>query len=286
MLTFPRTAKHIEAEAAGLIPAAAESSDVGAVSGISGDVPRVDRFVQAVNAVAGAMSMSDFERTHDAADLTSGLVSTADRSRKPFRQMLLALAAPLHENNRQVLCDTVAASIAVDERDQVLIVLARCLTKNRGVFDILLGIERDYGTGPEATIKAIKAVLTRACTLRKGRRGKKTGVKEPPESDVGCLQDEESFDGELDQFDEGLYKSFSECVTSAVADGCYTEQRALFEMSPGQIDTPGPPVFPNLKLISRDRSHRYRSVQKQTWAKAWSPGSWCQSFGHGVGCQS
>ena len=224
-LAFPRTARHVEAEAAGLIPAAAES-DVGAVSGISGDVPRVDRFVQAVNVVAGAMSMSDFERTHDAADLTSGLVSTADRSRKSFRQMLLALAAPLHENNRQVLCDAVAASIAVDERDQVLIVLARCLTKNRGVFDILLGIERDYGTGPEATIKAIKAVLTRACTLRKGRRGKKSSVKEP-ESDVGCLQDEEeSFDGELDHFDEGLYKSFSACVTSAVADGCYTEQRA------------------------------------------------------------
>ena len=88
---------------------------------------------------------------------------------------------------------------------------ARCLTKNRGIFDILLGIERDYGTGPEATIKAVQAVWTRACTLRRGRRGKKSGVQEP---EVGRQMAEDALDGELGQFDEGLCKKFCECAQS------------------------------------------------------------------------
>ena len=149
---------------------------IGAVSGISDDVPRLDRFIEAAAVVAGARTMSEFEKSHDASDITSGMNMSSDRSRKSLRQMVLSLLAPLQSNNRQIMADAIKSSIAIDERDQVLLVYARCLTQTRGVFDILLGIQRDYGTGPQLTCGAIQNVIKRACAKRVGRRG---------DSDVG-----------------------------------------------------------------------------------------------------
>lgn len=53
----------------------------------------------------------------------------------------------------------------------------------------------------------------------------------------------------------------------ADSDVIRSEQRALFDMSPAgqELGAEGPPLFPNLVLISRDRAHRFRSVQKGTW---------------------
>ena len=192
--------------------------------------------------------------------------------------MILSLSAPLQNNNRQIMADAIKSSIAIDERDQVLIVSPRCLTTTRGLFDILLGIERDYGTGPDATCNAIQNVIKRACAKRRGRQG---------DSDigVGCRGQnglEATFAGKLDTFDDSLYNQFCAAVSPAVADGCYAEQYALFLLSPAPpILLPAhddeevePPLFPNLVFISRDRSHKYRSVQKSTWDKATGGGGW------------
>ena len=77
----------------------------GAVSGISDDVPRLDRFVEAAQVVAGARTMSEFEKSHDAPDLLAGMDTSSDRSRRSLRQMILSLSAPLQNNNRQIMAD-------------------------------------------------------------------------------------------------------------------------------------------------------------------------------------
>ena len=55
-----------------------------------------------------------------------------------------------------------------------------------------------------------------------------------------------------------------------MADGGPTEQRALYEASPlasglGGASADGC-LFPNCMLITRDRAHRFRSVDKQFWS--------------------
>ena len=69
-----------------------------------------------------------------------------------------------------------------------------------------------------------------------------------------------------------MFDAFRSKVVSAVADGGWSEQRALYEMSPYKVDLGmvGEPFFPNLQLISRDRSHWYRSAIKGAWSTVWA----------------
>lgn len=78
------------------------------------------------------------------------------------------------------------ASIAVDARDGVMMVLARffCYKSHRGskhdppirLYECLLGIveepESCLSGSPESATQAIKGILEQACVVRKGRRGK------------------------------------------------------------------------------------------------------------------
>ena len=56
-----------------------------------------------------------------------------------------------------------------------------------------------------------------------------------------------------------------------MADGCLTEQRALYVLSPLVGTLAGvpnkEPLLPSADLITRDRSHRLRSVDRQFWRK-------------------
>ena len=152
------------------------------------------------------------------------------------------------------------ASIALDERDQLLVVFSRMLVMQKGkpyVYECMLGMARDYGTGAETCAAAIKSIIRRACIIRKGRRPAR------------CVDDDAM--GEDDVFDKTLYDHFRSIVRVAVADGGPTEQKALHLCAPPPGAATGPPamvqsaVFPNLLYITRDRAHRMRSVQRGTW---------------------
>ena len=73
----------------------------------------------------------------------------------------------------------------------------------------------------------------------------------------------------MDAVDKDMFKTVCSKVVSAVADGGPSEQRALFELSPSATKLGcNEALFPKLVLISRDRSHRRRSVVKGAWEQA------------------
>ena len=96
----------------------------------------------------------------------------------------------------------------------MLLVIARCFLRPAQPYDFLLGLARDYGSGPDNCRKALEQIVRRACTVRRGRRANNGMV-----------------DGEKDVFRSDLYETFRRSVRSAVADGGPTEQRALFDTS-------------------------------------------------------
>ena len=204
----------------------------------------------------GGCSFEHFSQQIDAQEVSSVLLQNADRSSKAIRQMLVAVAEPLRLRDTEVLSKTASASIGLDERDQVLLVHARCLALN-GIYECFLGLDRDYGFGPACTKQAIINILRRACTSRVGRRDSATSAESMSKSD---------------RFDQQLFDAFRSKVVSALADGGWSEQRALYEMSPYAADLgmTCEPFFPNLQVISRDRSHRYRSAIKGVWSTVWA----------------
>eukprot|EP00974_Lingulodinium_polyedra_P013813 1339817-Lingulodinium_polyedra.AAC.1 len=64
--------------------------------------------------------------------------------------MLFVMDQVLRDRNLELLQRATCSSIALDERAQVLLVLARIYSRATfEVCDVLLGISRDYGFGPE-----------------------------------------------------------------------------------------------------------------------------------------
>jgi len=177
------------------------ASGVGRLSGISADVPRLDRFVAAATMLANGDSFASFTALVRAHELTSALPESGDNGRALARKLVYALAEPLRKSNLDVLSTTIKASVALDERDQVLLVTARCLTPT-GLWDILLGLDRDFGFGGEAVAAAVRKVLRRACTRRIGRRESMDSDESPS-----------------DMFDQAVFDHFRQNVVGAVADG-------------------------------------------------------------------
>ena len=60
--------------------------------------------------------------------------------------------------------------IQQDDRDQVLLVYQRMLTKNDQLYESLVGLARDHGTGASAAYQALRHVTRQAALVRKGRR--------------------------------------------------------------------------------------------------------------------
>ena len=57
-----------------------------------------------------------------------------------------------------------------------------------------------------------------------------------------------------------------------MADGGPVEQRILFDSTPARlVNSDVAPLFPNCMILSRDRAHRFRSVQKGFWARVDQP---------------
>ena len=233
---------------------------VGEVTGATDTVPRVDTFIVVLTTVARRGSLLDVSPYGRSLAVGSGLQQGGDGSSKVAGQCITCLAHPLREKDQMMMRAATKASIALDERDQLLVVFSRMLVMLKGkpyVYECMLGMARDYGTGAETCVAAIKSIIRRACIIRKGRRP------------AGCVDDDAM--GEDDVFDKTLYDHFRSIVRVAVADGGPTEQKALHLCAPPPGAATGPPamvqsaVFPNLLYITRDRAHRMRSVQRGTW---------------------
>ena len=236
--------------------AASPSHDADAlVSSVSsadllGKVPRLDRWIQAAGMVERGDSLCDLVRSSSLAAVASQLPAgetQGDDSRRVGKALLTCLVEPLRWRDLEAMRQATAASIAIDERDGVLLAFARMyLGKSRELYDTFLGLVRPSGTTPAHCREAIEALVRDACSPRFGKQGY---------TDRGnVVEDLEAFD------------NFRKAVVSAVADGGPTEQKGLYSCSPGKLDsTDTPALFEALDDICRDRAHRWRSVQKGVW---------------------
>ncbi|CAE7568290.1 unnamed protein product [Symbiodinium sp. CCMP2592] len=232
----------------------------GIVSGLTTTVPRMDTWVAALN---GVLKRASFESAVD--DAASGSVGSsllgpeADSSSTVTRKLLQCLRAPLDEEDLWAMQNSVASSIGIDKGGVYLVAYARTLTKAGGLYEFLLGI--DSNTSPDSdeadaarvTVEALKRILLRAATKR------------------GTQRRETPYFGPDDVADDRAAQAFCDSVVSITADGGPTEQRAAYECSPRVGELVGVPgrqaLFPHCGLITRDRAHRVRSVQKLFFSK-------------------
>ena len=231
--------------------------DFGVVSGLSEDIPRLDRWVASLTLVQDNKAYQDLASEVASASIASSLTPGGDSSERLARQMVACMAADLSKQDRKMMKAAVKTSISFDKSDETLLVYCRTLSKY-GIYDFLLGLEAGIGPLPLDAIGALEKILQRACTEPRGKR------------EGACI-----FSGSEDHFDAGLHANFLNSVVSAVADGGPVEQKALFLCSPLPLpDASGreleenqhETIFQNLRMISRDRPHRYRSVQRGFWS--------------------
>ena len=213
-----------------------------------GKVPRLDRWIQAAGIVERCDSLADLSRSSSVAEVGKQLPAGGvqrDDSIRVAKALLTCLVEPLHWQDLEAMRQVRTASIGIDERDGVLLAYARMFLKSRELYDTFLGLVRPSGTGPAHCRDAIERLVREACSVRVGKQGY---------TDAGhCVFHQEAFD------------NFRCAVVSAVADGGPTEQKALYESSPGKLDYEGDTLFSALTEVSRDRAHRWRSVQKGVW---------------------
>ena len=201
----------------------------------------------------GNGSQGDYERRASADALGSALSHSAshdDCSGKAMVKMTYSMALVLERKDQEIIQDLEKCSIALDERDQILLIFLRVLTKKGQIYECLLGLARDYGTGPANCLKAIEAVMREKCTRKQGRR-------KIPHYDKG----------EGDKFDAELFNKLRNGNTSIASDSGPTEMKAAFEACPTAKDPANraDPLFPNNRYIFRDAAHRHRSVQQGFW---------------------
>ena len=216
-------------------------------------VPRLDRWLHAASLIERYDSFEDLQRSVATAAVGSMLEqggAVGDTSRKVATQLVTCLAEPLRWRDFEILANSTCSSIGLDECDSVLLLYARCyVRRTQEIYDCMLGLVRGHGTLPEHCKSGIVEVMRKACTVRQWKQVGSQAL----EDHMKCA--------------EGVYERFRKSVITVVADGGVTEQRALFECSPIAPDAANraDPVFPNLVDISRDRAHKWRSIQKGIW---------------------
>eukprot|EP00439_Symbiodinium_sp_Y106_P066153 s662_g10.t1 len=240
--------------------AVSDSSQVrGIVSGLPLDVPRLDTWLSVLN---GVLVRASFATSSDLSEGSLGPAlpaPDADGSKTVSRKIIQCLRNQLDQEDLWHLKHAKAASISLDKGGSHLVVHARILSA-AGIYDMLLGIDKDVvpdNDQPDASravVEGLRRILKRAATEKSSSRRLKS---------VYYTDD--------DRFDDDALRHFCSKVLSLVADGCPTEQRALFECSAlgGKLvcDENREPLFPAAALITRDRAHRLRSVDKLFWKK-------------------
>jgi len=219
-------------------------------------VPHLDRWLHAAYLVERYESFNDMDKPIATAAVGSMLSqgkssAFSDSSRKVARQLVTTLTEPLRWRDFEIMANATCSSIGIDECDSVLLVYARCYVRRaQEVYDFLLGLIEDHGTGPENCRKGIESILRNACTMKEGVKGE-NGRKQIQK-----------------HFCKKVYDRFRKSVCSAVADGGPTEQRALFDFSSIALvpANAADPLFPKLQDINRDRARKRRSIQKGSWS--------------------
>ena len=230
-----------------------QDQPVGPVSGISDGVPHLKKWVDAMTVLAGHQGKSAFQRHATSGGVGSFLTQTStqgDDSKQAFVKMVASSGTLLRRVDHRVLGMLKKSSVAIDERDQVLLAFGRMLTTKGDLYESLYGLARDYGTGHEKCLAALEDILKRFCTAREGPRG------------------EDLIDGPGDKLLDEAYQKLRSSMKGAASDSGPTECKALYESS--RLAKSGAqradPLFPNLGYIFRDAPHRYRTVQKAFWA--------------------
>jgi len=219
---------------------------------LAGKVPRLDRWLQAAGMVERCDSFADLVRSSSLGEVGSQLPAGAtqgDDSIRVGKALLTCLVEPLRWRDLEAMRHATTASIAIDERDGVLLAYARMYLRfSRELYDTFMGLVRPAGTTPSHCRDAVEALVRETCSLRVGKQGYQ---------DHGNVV-----------VDQAALDNFRAAVVSAVADGGPTEQKGLYFCAPGKEDicpSTDAPLFESLDDISRDRAHRWRSVQKGVW---------------------
>ena len=101
---------------------------VGATSGVSNDVPRLDRWLDVASVIAGHESFESYRRHSKLPRFNATLNQGGgldDSSPQAAAKMVLCMAVQLHRRDLKVFKRCIAVSLAFDERDQLLLVYAR-----------------------------------------------------------------------------------------------------------------------------------------------------------------
>jgi hypothetical protein len=230
----------------------ASEEAAGIVSGISETVPRVDKFMAMLSVVLGHGSFSEYARQINSSQLGSALSTGAkdDSSRDTGAKLQRCMGEALVRRNFAVFSKAIKSSFALDERDSVLLVFARVLTGRGDLYECLVGLSIDGGSGAKNVSRALEAVWKEAFTVRHGRRCKS------------------GHSGDGDVFEEQAWLNFRRTVRAGASDGGTSECRAIYECSKAAKDPAraADPLFPRLRYIFRDACHRLRSVQRKFWA--------------------
>ena len=223
-------------------------------------VPRVERFVWAIQNVARGGSFRDFQKWCETNDLTSQLTSEGvcrDSSRQCAAKLTFCVAAVKVEERQSLLRRALRLSFAVDDRDQVFVMRARAsfVRPRVGSEDFFVGLVRDYGYETADSAEAIWQCLRSLCTVRRGRReisGSKNSGSQPeiPDSERAPC----GVSGPGDYVDEELLRQLVAITVAGASDGCKVALNSIQEVQKRHLK--------NIRYQFRDRPHTTRTCQK------------------------
>jgi hypothetical protein len=144
----------------------------GVVSGISADVPRIERFLAALELVKTSAAYDQFPSlvaSRIDVSLPSGKYYKDD-SPEVARQLVLSMAEPLRAVDRSVFRRAVSSSVGIDKTMDTLLMLGRTLVPE-GIYDFLVGIEGGAGAEVGDAFTAMENIMKRACSMPATRDG-------------------------------------------------------------------------------------------------------------------
>ena len=161
-------------------PQELEAAVAGPVSGLSDKLPRLDRWVQALELVKQRGAYEQFSGLVQSQAVGSSLVPGGDDSPHVARRLIFSMAEVISQRDREILKQAIASSIAIDKTKDWLLLYIRVLVK-QGIYDMLGGIQGDTGGDVPAVTAALNSILKRMCTEPKGRRASNGSVYEHEE---------------------------------------------------------------------------------------------------------
>ena len=148
----------------------------GQVSGLSSQVPRVDRFVAVATSIINYDTYASYQERVQQLGVHSSLEVGGKGSKSEFKQILACLDGPLQDRNRRVMKRAICSSIALDKSADNFILIARMLIPE-GIFDCILGLQTDVGPDVADAAQAIRNIAERATIRHVSSRDPKAGFR-------------------------------------------------------------------------------------------------------------